>query len=398
MKILQICKKNPFPARDGETKAIHSLTTGLMNEGCDIVVLSFNTTKHYVEEKEYKKAPYPIYTVDLNNRINYFKIALDLIKGKSPNFSRFHSKAMEDEIRSLIGRFDFDLIQLEGSYLVGYIPLIKSLTEAPVVVRTHNVEFQIWERLSDGDDGFKSWIYRIFAKKMKYFEKSGLSKADAIIPISIEDEKIFKKEGLRKSFFTLPMGVNGEFVPMNWEPKPYSVAFLGSMDWEPNIEGMRWFRDKVWPKVKKKEPNAEFYLAGRNMPECFSHGKTKGFNVVGEVECASRFLSDKQLVVIPLLSGSGMRIKAIEAMSLGLPVISTTVGVEGIPYVDGEHLIIADSAKEMAEQILWSFKNTEYLTEMGSKAEMMIRHEFDNYKLSEKLKNFYQKNLLECSH
>lgn len=398
MKILQICKKNPFPARDGETKAIHSLTTGLMGEGCEMIVLTFNTSKHYVSEQEYRQAPYPIHVVDLDNRINYLRVFWDLLKGKSPNFSRFHSKEMEQKISELIRLNDFDLIHLEGSYLVGYIPLIKSLTKAPVVVRTHNVEYRIWERLSSGEGSIKSRLYRMLARKMKFFEKAGLSRADAIVPISKEDEKIFRREGLQQPFFTLPMGVNGEFVPIDWKPKDFSVAFLGSMDWEPNIEGVRWFRERIWPKVKKSEPRAQFYLAGRNMPECFKSDKKMGFHVVGEVACASQFLSDKGLVVIPLLSGSGMRIKAIEAMSLGLPLLSTTIGVEGIPYTEGEHLIIADEEQQMVDQILWCFQNPGQLVTMGHNAKTMIRHEFDNYKLSEKLKDFYTQKLLECSY
>lgn len=390
MKILQICKKTPYPPRDGETKAIHALSSGLIHEGCDLTVLSFNTSKHFVGLEERSSAPYPLITVDLDNSLNYFNVFYDYLKGLSPNLERFYSNEMVDAIERIAANEDFDLIQLEGSYLVAYIPLLKKLFNVPVVVRTHNVEYFIWQRLSESSVGLKKAIYSRLSQRMKRNEIQGLEKANALVTISSEDNRIFAKEGLNLPSLTIPMGVNGKCENIEREAKPFTVAFLGSMDWMPNIEGVGWFLEHVWPLIYNERPESRCFIAGRNMCANLKSKSIQGVEIVGEVTCPIEYLKDKQISIIPLLSGSGMRIKAIESMALSVPVVSTSVGVEGIPYVPNEHLIIGDSPRDFADGVLKIFDKPNLGEKMASQARILIKEEFDNHILSARLKSFYE--------
>ncbi len=393
MKILQICKKNPFPPRDGETKAIDILAMGLLSRGVDLSVLSFNTTKHYVKPEDYEKAPYPIETVDLDNHLNYSSIFWDYLQGHSPNFRRFHSAAMEDRIEKLLQEKKFDLIQMEGSYLLPYVDVIRKHSKAPIVVRTHNVEYQIWQRLAEGEKGPRKWIFKAMAERMKAFELEKLAEVDAIVPISLMDEKSFRQAGIEQPMLTVPMGV--EMIGSRTERsltgiQKSSVAFLGSMDWEPNREGINWFLRKVWPELKKESRAAEFFLAGRHMPQHYFAMNAPGLKVPGEVECPETYLEDKAAAVIPLLSGSGMRIKAIEAMEFSIPLVSTSVGIEGIPVKHREHILIADTPREMTEAIRWVWQNPGEAEAMAKRAQDLVYEHFNMDALSERMLAFYQ--------
>lgn len=398
MKILQICKKNPFPPRDGETKAIDILARGLLSRGVELYVLSFNTTKHYVPQEAYEKAPYPIETVDLDNSLNYTRILWDYFRGDSPNFKRFHLAAMETRIENLLKKEKFDLIQLEGSYLLPYVDVIRKHSAAPLVVRTHNVEYQIWERLAKGERGVKKWLFNAMAGRMKDFELNKLDEVDALLPISALDEASFKKAGIDHPMLTVPMGVqlNGSRFSRSPEDiQEYSLAFLGSMDWEPNKEGVNWFLREVWPELKKEIANAEFFLAGRNMPARYYGMNAPGLVVLGEVDCPGKYLRDKSAVVIPLLSGSGMRIKAIEAMELCIPLVSSSIGIEGIPAKNYEHLMIADTPREMKDAIRWIWKHPKEAEAMAKRAQELVYTHFNMDVLTDRMLAFYQQMLSE---
>lgn len=158
----------------------------------------------------------------------------------------------------------------------------------------------------------------------------------------------------------------------------------------PNQEGVRWLLEEVWPVVRREVPQARLYLAGRKMPETLLKAEIEGVTVVGEVPDAREFIADKQINVVPLLSGSGMRVKIIEAMSMGKAVVTTTVGAQGIDYTDGENLLIADSAEQFARQIGRLVADGDYCHRVGEAAAQLVAEEYDERKLSRLLIKFYQ--------
>lgn len=162
------------------------------------------------------------------------------------------------------------------------------------------------------------------------------------------------------------------------------------MDWLPNREGMEWFLDVVWPKVQSSFPAVKFFLAGRNFPANYPEKHYLNVEVVGEVENSISFLRSKTIVIVPLFSASGVRVKIIEAMAEGKPVITTTVGAEGLNATDGVNILIADTADAFARQIKRLLKDKEEIQRLGENARTFITENFDNKKIMTDLLEFYK--------
>ncbi|MGE5425268.1 MAG: glycosyltransferase family 4 protein, partial [Syntrophothermus sp.] len=169
-----------------------------------------------------------------------------------------------------------------------------------------------------------------------------------------------------------------------------SLFSIGAMDWMPNSEGIRWFLDEVWPLIHEKFPDLPYYIAGRHMPDWLTRCRRANVKVVGEVECARDFMHSKAIMIVPLLSGSGIRIKIIEGMAAGKCIVSTSIGAEGIHYEDGKNIKIADSPEAFADAVS-VLMDKESCLKMGREARKLIENEYRSDQIIAKLTSFYQK-------
>jgi glycosyltransferase involved in cell wall biosynthesis len=162
------------------------------------------------------------------------------------------------------------------------------------------------------------------------------------------------------------------------------------MDWRPNIEGLEWFLDTVWPSIRQLDSGITFHLAGKNIPKQFKIMGDESFIMEGEVENAAEFISRQHVLIVPLLSGSGMRVKIIEAMALGKCIIATSIAAEGINYHHDKNILIADKADDFYKQILRCFTDKTLITKIGEGARKLVEKNHDNTKLSKSLLKVYQ--------
>ena len=205
------------------------------------------------------------------------------------------------------------------------------------------------------------------------------------------DEKDFKNLGFKKKITAIPTGyiINTEDVN-NTSVEENSIFHIASMDWLPNVEGVDWFLHNVWPKVNKSETKATLYLAGREMPDSYFNLNIPKVKVVGKVKSAKDFYLSKKIMIVPVLSGSGMRIKIIEGMALGKVIISTTIGAEGINCTSGKNIIIADNPEDFADAVCSCLKDSEYCNQIGNNAKKLIASEYSNEEISKKMILFFQ--------
>jgi len=296
LRILQLCKKFPYPLKDGESIAVTYLAKALHDIGCKVTLLAMNTTKHPVivgklapEIHHYQHIHY----VNVDNEVKPLLAFLDLFSNDSYNISRFESPAFASKLKQLLSRNEYDLIQLESLYLTPYIPLIRKHSSASIVLRAHNVEHEIWERMGvNADMTIRRWYFEYISRKLKKYELDQLKFIDCLLSISSRDFELFKSLGYKGEGHAVPIGLDLRDFPFRKvSPKDrLSVSFIGSLDWMPNVEGLNWFLDRIWPHLSMIFPGLSLHIAGRNCPDWIRNLSIKNIIVHGEVEDSRSFI------------------------------------------------------------------------------------------------------------
>ncbi len=394
MKVLLLCNKPPYPASEGGPMAMNSIIAGLLEAGHQVKVMAVNNEKFKVGEAdipETYRQKTGIELIDVDLRIRPLKAFLNLFTKKSYHVERFISKDFKARLAEVLEKEHFDVVQLEMLYMTPYVTTIREHSKAMIVLRAHNVEHKIWERIAKETKFLpKRWYINHLAKTLKEYELNALETVDGIAAITRKDAAFFRKY-CSKPVIDIPYGVYPEeFTPkyeIEGKPKFYHI---GSMNWMPNEEGIRWFINEVLPKTVEKVPDFVYHLAGRNMPEWLTELKDPHVNVVGEVPDAKAFVADHDVAIVPLLSGSGIRIKIIESMAMGKTVITTRVGAEGILYDEDVNLIIAENKAKLVESIRRIDENPEIAVRIGQAARKMVEENYDNRKIIARLLMFYE--------
>ena len=397
MKILLLCNKSPFPPKEGGPMAMHAILTGLRDAGHQVKVLTFSTNKFPASEvPEIWKKDFE--TVAINLKINPIKAFFNLFSQKSLHVIRFINKEMTQKLVALLSTETFDIIQLESVFMTSYIDVIRQHSTAKIILRAHNVESLIWDRMThQHKNPIKKRYIKLLGKRLKRYEMNILSRVDGIVPISKVDMDYFTDFGCQTPMISIPFSINTEkFSGVTYGvPEPLSFFHIGSMDWMPNQEGIRWFLEFIWREIHRKNPQATFYLAGRNMPEWLKRLQLPGVVIVGEVADAHEFIRSKAVFVVPLLSGSGIRIKIIEGMACMRPVLTTSIGAEGIAYTDEKNIMIADTHNAFIEKAQKLIDNPTLCEEIGKAANHLIMNHYDTKKIIADLTDFYQRRIAQ---
>ncbi|HOI32909.1 MAG: glycosyltransferase family 4 protein [Bacteroidales bacterium] len=398
MKVLFVCNKSPFPAHEGGPIAMKSIIDGLLKTGNQVKVLAVNSGKYNVDLKDIAaevRENTGLTLVDVDLRIKPIGALKALLRNRSYHVERFISTSFKKELVRILDTETYDVVQLETVFMAPYIPIIRKHSKAVIVLRAHNIEHLIWKRLARQSMFLPKRFYlNHLSETLRQFELQSLNQVDGIAAITRKDASFFRGF-THKSVVDIPYSINtAKFVPV-FEVAASPVFFhLGSMNWIPNQEGIKWMLDKVWPKVISKVPDARFVLAGRFMPDWLLSYKAPGVEVIGEVEDATDFVQKNHIAVVPLLSGSGIRIKIIEAMALGKTVVTTNVGAEGINFTDRYDIFIADDAAKMAALMVLLFQHPEKAYNCGVTARKLVEEQHNSDKVNARLLKFYN-NLIQ---
>lgn len=393
MNILLLCNKSPFPPSEGGPMAMNSVVTGLLEAGHTVKVMAFNSEKYHVDidsiPEDYRKKT-RIEFVDIDLKITAKEAFKNLFSDESYHVKRFISEEFKERLIKVLKRERFDIVQLEMIYMTPYIDIIRKYSKATIVLRAHNVEHKIWERMAKKTFFFaKRWYLNHLVRTLKKYEMGVLDKVDGIAAITLTDAAYFRRV-TATPVIDLPFGVDiDKFSPVFEVGDTPTFYHIGSMNWMPNEEGIKWFLKNVWDEVSKRIPDTQLYLAGRNMPRWLRRTRKKNVFIVGEVPDAHEFVNQHNIAIVPLFSGSGMRIKIIESMALGKTVITTLVGAEGIQYSEFEDIIIADNEPKMVENICRLYKHPEEAEAIGLNARRLVEELYDNKKIINRLEIFY---------
>jgi polysaccharide biosynthesis protein PslH len=268
----------------------------------------------------------------------------------------------------------FDAIHADQLWMAQYALRAQRLApKAMLVLDEHNACFQIWQRLATGEHNpIKRLLLENEWRKLRSFEANACTCFNRIVTVTDEDfrtiqnlidshSKVTKQPQPKNSIenlTTIPICVDTEsVVPVQPSARSFDVLHLGTMFWMPNIEGVMWFVQEVWPKVIAQIPEATFTIVGKNPPSEIRKLSKNGterssIEVTGYITDPHLYLERAGAFVVPLLSGGGMRVKIIDAWRWGLPIISTSIGAEGIRCIPGENILIADDPLSFAHAIV----------------------------------------------
>lgn len=397
MKILQVCYKPPFPALDGGSMGMHSMTEGLLNEGHQVKIVSFHSKKHpcnvdALPEDYREKTRFETVFVDLDVKpIPAFEAWLT---GESYHVKRFINKAMRDKLTEVLKKETFDIVQMESIFLTPYVPTVRKLSKAKVVLRSPNVENKIWRRVSRSTaNPFKRYYIKHLSLTLEHYEKERMNDYDAIFPVTDTDAEYFIANGARHLCKPIAVGIDTPEILPDVLEEENTIFHIGSMDWFPNLQGIKWFLDECWAEVKAASPQVKAYFAGRHTPDWMMNQDQKDVFFVGEVDDSIRFMTSKQIMVVPLLSGSGIRIKIIEAMSIGKTVIATTIAAEGLMYENGKNILIADTPQQFAEAVKKCLDNPDYAKQIGENAARLIATKYNTAVIAKEITSYYEQLL-----
>jgi polysaccharide biosynthesis protein PslH len=383
LNILQICFRMPYPLKDGGAIAMYYMTKGFYDNGCNLTLLVPITSKHDLEINdlplEIRKMA-DIHTVKINTDITLVGAFKNLFSKEAYYLSRYYDHGFDDKLIEILKSKPFDIVHIESLKMGGYLNTIRENTSASVVMRSHNVEFMIWQRMAQATKSvLKKWYLKILVGRIKKQEIGTMNLYDALVPITTVDGDFFVSQGCRKPVFPTPAGLDlNKLKPDTTQIESNSLFHLGALDWMPNLEALKWFMKNSWPLIHDNYPEVKFYIAGRNMPDEIRKYCTDNVIISGEVEDATEFMNSKQIMIVPLLSGSGMRLKIVEGMALGKIIISTTVGAEGIGCKNLNNIMIADTALEFAEIVGKIINDKHFADQISANAIEFIHRNYDN--------------------
>ncbi len=376
---------------------MNAIIRGLIDAGNHVKVLAINTNKYNILYEDIPEE----FINQTNIEFEYIDLSIktipafcNLFTKKSYHVERFISGGFKVRLIEILQQNSFDIIQFETLYITPYINTIKKYTDAKIVLRAHNIEHLIWKRVANTTSNpLKRFYLNHLYKTLKRYELKALDQFDGIATITQKDASIlgqYTKTPVRDISFGVDISKFPEPVKDYEFP---SLFHIGAMNWMPNAEGVKWFLMNVWPLVNKKYPDLKFYLAGREMPEWLARSKQTNLVVLGEVDDAWKFIQSKGIMIVPLLSGSGIRIKIIEGMALGKAIISTKIGAEGIQYTDGENILIVKTPDDYLKAVSKCVESLDFTEKIGENARELVIYEHNNKKIIGKLTRFYQEIL-----
>ncbi|HEX6715492.1 MAG TPA: glycosyltransferase [Pyrinomonadaceae bacterium] len=315
----------------------------------------------------------------------YVELVLNLTSQLPYAIKKYESPAMRNEIARRVADGGFDVLVCD--FLAPAVNVPSGLG-CPSVLFQHNVEAMIWKRHYEvqANAAKKRYLFRQW-QKMRAFEAKMSPQFDCIVAVSREDRELMQQEYDVKAIYDVPTGVDTTFFRSNGsrQPRRANLVFTGSMDWLPNEDAIRYFTEQIMPRVRQAVPEVTLTVVGRNpFPGLLELSKRDPSVIVtGRVEDVRPFMEEAAVYVVPLRIGGGTRLKIYEAMAMEKPIVSTSIGAEGLPVEDGREIVLADTPESFADAVVKLIRDENLAAEIGQRAAAKVRGRFGWDKVAE---------------
>jgi glycosyltransferase involved in cell wall biosynthesis len=305
---------------------------------------------------------------------NALDAARSLWKRESFIITRDFRPQMQAKVLEALAETPFDLIYVDHLQMFQYVP---GEAPCPVLLDEHNVEWQIIERFAVAG---RALAQRAFAslewRKLRAYELSACRRADIVLTVTDLDRRTIALHGIPEGKISaVPIGVDVDMVrPVQLSASSANVLTFGTMSWPPNADSVEYFASEIYPRIKKEVPEARFTVVGANPPSRIGAlgAGDRSIQITGFVEDLREPASEAAAFVVPLRIGSGMRVKILDAMALGLPVVTSSIGCEGINVESGKHALVADTPEEFAEAVVHLLRNPEDRRRFGAAGRALV--------------------------
>ncbi len=391
MKILIIDEEFPYPLNSGKRLRTSNLTYELALTN-DVSYLAFGDIASEAAKHFKSKNIQPIAVTPINNKKSglsfYLKLMTNLFSSEPYIVTSHYSSEFETQLLKLINEQKFDVIICEWT---PYAQYVKNITKSKSIIVAHNIESDIWKRYYENESNpLKRFYIGLQYKKVLNFEKNCFKWVDGATAVSSIDASFIKKLNLPYTPAIIENGVDTDFfTPSDTTPLPHRLAFTGSMDWRPNQDAAEFFASEILPLLKKSIPDIEAYFIGRNPPPHIKElNKIDGITITGMVDDVRTYIADGSLYIVPLRIGGGSRLKILEAMGMKKPIISTSVGAEGLEVTDLHDILIADTPQEFCDTILKALKDKALCDKIAKNGFSLVHEKYKWSSIGKKLNKY----------
>lgn len=376
MKILQLTPQFPFPPDDGGRIGIANIYYQFLEQGNEVEMVSMSRFPINQDEIEKYKKEGNISIIEMDTKNTKYRVISYFLKNKSLYIEKQYSPTLCEKIESLVNMSTIDVIHADHSNMARVALELSKKHKTPVGLRLHNIEYLIWKRFYEGLSTFSP--KRLFIGQqywlLKKLETRFITNSDVSFAITKDDQRRALEIAPKANVVIASAGVDIEL----WKPdssidkEPFSLIIATTFNWFHNVNAVQWFLDNVQPILNSKYPDVSLRIIGKNPPDRFDDYKAIGVDKWGYVDDVKPYFNKSQVYIAPLFVGGGIRIKILEAMSMGLPVVATDISAEGIEATEEQGLIRANTIEEYVNQIERLFDNDKLRVQLGDNARRFI--------------------------
>ena len=388
-KVLILAHKPPYPKVDGGCIAIAQLLEVYLEAGAKVHFIGMETQKH--PSKNPLKHPHLNYkTIAINSEATKWGALKSLTSNDSYFLARFKQVDFDNELIHTLQNNDFDIVIFESLFTSLYLNTVRNYSNAKTIYRSHNIEHAIWEMQEKSEKNILKKAYlKLQIKRLKKEELDFWKKVYTVVSISEIDTKYIKKN-TTNSIETIGLySVESQLIQAD-QNQNIDFFHLGAMDWQPNQQAITWLLENVWGSFHQKNTKTELHIAGRGMSDELINTKLPGLKNHQEVTDAAMFLRKHKVMLVPLFSGSGIRVKIIEGMAMGKCIITTSLGCQGINVNHLENILIANTKEEFIEQMEFCINKPTKVAQIGENAKKFAILNFSKSDVIKQLKSLFR--------